>query len=351
MENAKQRLSTYGKMNGHMKTTEAPAIPAPPSLIGALTAGFDAIANRIGLILFPLALDLLLWLGPHVRVKQIVDSFAAQLSLLYPPSSEQAAEALHANQELWAMIGERLNLAALLRTYPVGIPSLMASRLPVEAPSLSSPIFLEISTFSGALAVWALFSIVGIVAATLYFVEVARAAVPIQMRGRKTFGEWGWASVQVLLLTFLWGVMLVGVSIPASCIISALAFSNPSLARFAVLIYAGGLVWLIFPLLFSPHGIFVNRSNAVLSLKSGVRVTRMTLPTTGMFFLAVLVLSQGLDVLWKIPPETSWFTVIGVLGHAFITTGLLASSFIYYREADQWSQKMLSYWSKAGQKA
>jgi hypothetical protein len=67
---------------------------------------------------------------------------------------------------------------------------------------------------------------------------------------------------------------------------------------------------------------------------------RFTLPTTSLFLLMVLLLSAGLDLLWRVPPDTSWLALIGVLGHAFVTTGLLAASFIYYHEAVEWLQKV-----------
>jgi hypothetical protein len=67
-------------------------------------------------------------------------------------------------------------------------------------------------------------------------------------------------------------------------------------------------------------------------------LTRMTLPTTSLFFLSVLAISEGLNILWRVPPETSWLTLLGIGGHAFISSGLMAASFIFYRDADRYSQ-------------
>lgn len=67
-------------------------------------------------------------------------------------------------------------------------------------------------------------------------------------------------------------------------------------------------------------------------------MTRMTMPTTAFFLLSILLISEGLDILWRVPPEKSWLTLLGVGGHAFITSALLAASFIYYRDADLWTQ-------------
>jgi len=47
-------------------------------------------------------------------------------------------------------------------------------------------------------------------------------------------------------------------------------------------------------------------------------------------------------MLWKAPPVTSWLTLVGVGGHAFISTALLAASFVYYRDADHWVQETLA---------
>jgi hypothetical protein len=324
-----------------MKATDTPVFPSPPSLMAALMGGFDTITNRVGLILFPIVLDMLLWLGPHFRLKLLVDGMLNQMAAFATSANPQAVEAVKVNQELWEVLGSRLNLMTALRTYPVGVPSLMAGRLPEGSPVPYGNSILEVPNIGYALGIWALLSLLGLLAASFYFILVAQATSPGKRCNQSALSEWPRSAVQVILLTFLWAAIIGGISVPASCIVSALALTNPSIGRFALIMYGGGLLWLMFPLLFSPHGIFVHRANAVASLKRSIRVIRMTLPTTGIFFLMIIVLSQGLDILWRIPPEDSWFTLIGILGHAFITTGLLAASFIYYQEADQWVQKMM----------
>jgi hypothetical protein len=48
-----------------------------------------------------------------------------------------------------------------------------------------------------------------------------------------------------------------------------------------------------------------------------------------------------LDTLWRVPDEKSWLSLVGVAGHAFISTSLLAASFIYYRDTSRWVQRMI----------
>ena len=50
-----------------------------------------------------------------------------------------------------------------------------------------------------------------------------------------------------------------------------------------------------------------------------------------MFLLMTIILYQGWACCGASRPITSWLALVGIFGHAFIATGLLAASFIYYR--------------------
>jgi hypothetical protein len=50
-----------------------------------------------------------------------------------------------------------------------------------------------------------------------------------------------------------------------------------------------------------------------------------------------------MDLLWLIPPATSWMTVVGICGHAFVSTSLLAASFIYYHDLNTWIESALQW--------
>ncbi|MBU1662912.1 MAG: hypothetical protein KKD28_15750 [Chloroflexi bacterium] len=324
-----------------MKTTDSQTLPAPPRLITTLVAGFDTITNHIALILFPIGLDLFIWLTPHLRLKWLIDvlvSDAVFQSMSVAPDAETAA-ILQSARELWSLIAERFNLLAALRSYPVGIPSLMASILPMETP-IGNPSLIDVTSFGNALLLFLVLTIAGLIMGTLYFSMVAQAALSGQGYWRRSLAEWLWASSQVILLALVWVILFVSVSIPASCAISITAVAGISVGQCGILLYGGFLLWMIFLLLFSSHGIFVNRYKVWPSVKQGIRITNMTLPTTSLFFVSVLVLTQGLDLLWRIPSEDSWLMLVGLMGHAFVTTGLLAASFIYYRDAGQWVQSL-----------
>ncbi|MDP2976426.1 MAG: hypothetical protein Q8N45_09490, partial [Anaerolineales bacterium] len=113
---------------------------------------------------------------------------------------------------------------------------------------------------------------------------------------------------------------------------------NPLLAEIVLLIFALLSLWLVLPVFFSPHGIFTYQQNAWQAILNSLRMTRFTLPTSGLFLFSTIIISQGLDFLWRTPQENSWLTLIGIAGHAFISTAILATSFIYYRDVNAWLQ-------------
>jgi len=323
-----------------MKATETQALPAPPSLISALLAGFDTITNHIGLILFPIGFDLLLWLGPHLRLETLIKNIVGQLPYMPGMNTPENAEAVRLSQELWLVMAERLNILAFLRTYPVGVPSLMSGRQPLETP-LGSVLMLDIPSFWGFVGLWTVLVLSGLAAGALYFLAVSQASLDGKVDWSQVIAQWRWALIQVILLTLLLSGLLLLIGIPASCLLSMAMFGGLPLGQFGILLVGGILVWALFPLVLSAHGIFIYKYQMWISISQGVRLTRMTLVRTSMLFVAIFLISEGLNTLWRVPAEASWLSLVGVVGHAFVATSLLAASFIYYRDATRWIQRLV----------
>jgi len=309
--------------------------PAPPRLIPALVTGFDAITNHILVILFPIGFDLIIWFAPHLRLKGIIEDLVDDMVQLSSYESAELTGMIEVGKETWLQIGDQLNLMLTLRSIPVGVPSLMASSLPLETP-FGTPVFLEIPSFLFAFIIIILLTVFGLIIGTLYYQLISGFALGCDFSFQKTLRNWPRSSFRVLVLAFIWVVVFVLVSIPASCLVSLASFAGFSMGQLGILLYGGFLIWLIFPLLFSAHGIFVNNLSVWPSIRTGIRITNLTLPTTVLFFLSVFLLTQGLDIIWRIPPADSWLTLLGIVAHAFVVSGLLSASFIYYRDADRW---------------
>jgi hypothetical protein len=325
----------YGKMIASMAMTDSQEIPAPPRLIPALVAGFDAITNHISVILFPIVFDVFIWFAPHLRMKVLIENIVADMVKLAASESVELADMVEVGKDAWLQIADQINLTIALRSYPVGVPSLMASARPLETP-VGIPLMIDVPNIGYALIIVFLLMGLGMILGTFYYQLVCSAALGGDLLWRRLLQEWPGTSLKVMLLALTWAVLFLLVSIPASCFISIVALIGFSMGQLALLLYGGFLIWLIFPLLFSAHGIFVKKLAVWPSIRLGIRITNSTLPTTVLFILSAFILVQGFNMLWRIPPDSSWFYLLGVGGHAFIVTGILAASFVYYRDAERW---------------
>jgi hypothetical protein len=323
-----------------MSTTEKQVLPLQPSLTASLLAGFDAITNHLGLVLFPIALDLYLWLGPHLSLKKLVESVVDQMLSMPTTQAPETAQAIQFSRSLWLLVADRMNLFAALRSFPVGVPSLMASRQPVEAPPGFSLVW-SVPSLGSAAGWWLLLTGLGLVAGALYFALVAQASLTGTVDWRATLEQWPWASLQVVFLALFLGGLILAISIPGSCLITVISLTGLPITQIGFLLFGALALWVLFPLLFSAHGIFTYQFKMWVSVRQGVRLTRLTLAKTSLLFLTILIISEGLDTLWRVPAEKSWMTLVGVLGHAFISTSLLAASFIYYRDTTRWVQRLI----------
>ena len=305
-----------------MNVQKIESLPPPPGVIGSLKAGFDAVSNHIGLILLPVALDIFLWLGPRLSIGGLVNPF---FKLMF----DEARTTLTSSADLkrftdfqsgFSEVLERFNLLSLLgrlQTFPIGISSLLAQTMPVKTP-LGSQGVVQVSSLPVLIGLMFLLILIGWIAGGLYFRWVSGTAL-----GKATPEaeiSFVWAILQTLILSAIWFIGLMMILIPMMIVLTVLTF------------------WLIVPLFFTPHGIFVRRQNAFHSIFTSLRMARFTLPTSGLFVLSVLLLTSGLNYLWSVPPDDSWMLLVGIAGHAFITTALLAASFVYYRDMNAWLQ-------------
>jgi hypothetical protein len=324
-------------MNTQPPATQ-PTLLGLPKLIPTLASGFDTVINRIHLIFLPVALDLFLWFGPHFSLKEMLQPFIKQINTLPGLDTPDMSQITASLQALWQAVAEQFNLAVTLRTLPVGLPSLMVSLSPLQNPLGSAPI-TEVPTVLDALVGWLVFVVVGLVFGAIYFNQVSR--VVFNDQSSASIQSLVWTILQVFLLTLAFIVLALAFSFPAMILLPLLALISPSFSQVTLWFIVMILIWIMVPLLFSPHGIFAYHQNALISMLTSTRLVRASLPGTGLFLLAALVLSQGMDALWSVPPDTSWLFLVSIAGHAFITTGLLASSFVYYRDIMRFAQESM----------
>lgn len=323
-----------------MDPVHAQAIPSPPNLINSLLAGFESISQHLGLILFSICLDAWLWFGPQIRLQYIFQSLLdwIEKNTTVPPYG--SSELVPLNVEAIGAIGERINLTSLFRTFPIGIPSLIMSHTPVENP-IGRPLIWEVPSVVVLIGITLGAIVFGILAGSVYFDFVYQATLKRKIDWGASFKNMPRYFSQVLFLSLFWLGVLVAASVPLACIAPLMFSGNSSLGLFFLVGYGLILCWILLPLVFAPHGIFVEGYSMWTSVLASARMTRFTLPSTFLFILAAILLSQGMDMIWNYTSDSSWLTVLSVIGHAFISASLISASFIHYRDANLWIERII----------
>lgn len=314
----------------------------PPRLVPSLVKGFNAVAGNVYIILIPIAVDIFLWFGPMFRVRDLLlPALMRALDISAAAVNQDALILQETTQQMWTTILEAFNLLFGLRTYPIGVPSLMISQGAQHSPLGGLAVFEMVSADGSALFIL-LVSAVGILLGSVYFSLISAVVdgthdgsadgsdskvTPADILRRALQSAW----LSIILL-----VTIMAVSLPLMCVLSGLLLVLPSLGMLPFTLFGMLMVWMLMPLAFSPHGIFTDQLKATRSIVVSIRMVRSLMSLSGLFLIIAILLSYGLDILWSTPGAGSWMMIVGIIGHAFIASGLLASSFVFYRDGLHW---------------
>lgn len=319
-----------------MNTASPVFNPTPPRLLATLAKGFNIVASHVQLILIPVILDLVLWLGPKLRIKTLllpVVNDVVDKTLSVAPADMSAI--VSSTRTIWEQLLEQLNLFTVIRTFPIGVPSLIARGSSTTSP-LAENLILETPSIQVGVAVVGLLLLFGFLLGAFYFNQLSRySAQPQEKLDWKLFFN---QFVQSILLFLILIALALFISIPALLIVSVLSLVSPALGQVIILMVAFLAVWIVMPLIFSPHGIFVMGHKALHSMQFSLRLVRAFLPGTGLFILVSALVSEGFNMLWQLPGTDNWLNFVGIGGHAFIVTALITATFVYYREGVAWMQ-------------
>ena len=315
-----------------MDALENKPLPPPPGVIDAIKSGMDVIANHLGVLFLPLALDLGLWLASRLSVKELFLGEYVKLMDFYVKTgmlTNVQIENMQSMREPLETIFLRFNLLSLLRSFPVGVTSLMQSKMPIVTP-YSSNMPMDVNSWGEFWGWTILFMVLGWILGGLYFNSVSTL---VEKRADDHFWR---VLFQAILFNIGFMILAVIIGTPIMLVLASLSTLGVSLMQVAFFAIAMVGSWFVVPVFFAPHGIFLRGQDVLRSIAASLKMARFTLPTSSMFVLTIFLMGQGLNYLWSVPSDDSWMLLVGVIGHAFITTSLLAASFIYYRDMNAW---------------
>lgn len=291
-------------------------------VLRSLATGFDRVAARPYLILPPLALDLFLWLGPRLHLGRAFETMAATLAAPAGGPSE-LADQVSVLQEALRTLGTQFNLFSALSSFPIGVPSLMASTMPAKTP-LGQPRFWSITDPGAILGIWVGLTILGLGLAAGYHRAVSGATAP--QPASDGLAVW----LRVLAMAGIAYLILAVVGFASVLAGSMVSLVVPFLGPGIVFLGFTLLFWAAVYLAFTPHGLVRSGLGLARAMRESVELVRRNLFPTVVFLTTLVLISWIAGYVWELPSADSWFASLAVLGHAFVSAMLLAASYIYY---------------------
>ena len=328
-------------------------------IIDCLSKGFRAVNKHWWVLLVPILLDTFLWLGPHASVEHILQNpiqiLQDEVAAL---PSEVSPELMDAFRALLEDVARDLNLFSSLRVGTLGVPSLFAW----GATTLSSPSayetlwvrFLQITNMPDMLlsvpdtglisvlvwqvpnvGIWLLltlfFSLGGILVGSAYLSLVSSALssaeepAPFWPRTLRLSGH-------ILLFWALRIAAILVAGIPFLVVFVILSSLSSGLAILFTTIVMGLVTWLSFYAIFFVSAMVVNGASVLRALWNSFNVVMRNFWSTLWLFLLINLIGGGLTILWTQLTNGSWPTLISILGNAYVGSGLVSASLIFYQD-------------------
>jgi hypothetical protein len=315
-----------------LKVVETTNLNPPSRPIGvfqSLMAGFDKIASQPLLILPPILVDLFLWLGPRLTINTIVQDLL-ELVVVPPGSDEAMVEQIALFQSITNDLGQRLNLFAMLSNLPAGISSLMSSRLPVVTP-LGQSSEIPIQSFVIVFLLLFALMIIGQGIGTQFHLWIAS-----QLAQGEELADRGKAWFRMIMLAIL--IYVVGMIFGLGIAFIASLFTFVSLAFGIIIAFLGFTFgfWIFVYLFFTPHGIVRYKLGLWRAMLESATLVRWNLLSVVGYLGVSFVISWLTSQAWILPTEDSWFLLLAILGHAFVSATLLAGSYAFYQDRREW---------------
>lgn len=271
------------------------------------------------IILFPVLLDLFFLFGPRVSIAPIVSQIATQPGFTRAFGPDSPTQTIG--------FAEEANLLGLLS------PANMS--LPVIVPVLG----LGRGTFTfvdsvGTAALIALGSLLGgALIGCVYRAMLAQQARDGEISLRELPSQVLLALSRVILLILLLFTVGLSVMLPLAFIAAVASLATTAATALMTAIMATLVLVAQLYVFFAPDAIFISRVGPLRAIRQSAAVVQTGVWSAITLVILITVILIGLSQVWQLlASQASWGLALGIVGNAYIASGLVAASMLFYRE-------------------
>lgn len=331
-------------------------IPKPLGIIDTFSLGFSVVNRHLWLLAISILLELVVSSGPKVTAGPV----AQQALALYRESLESMPEEMRNSssapsiQDTREMIEEAVqpissfNILSLLLWQ---VPSLASGSLTYFGNSIG----FEIADFSMLVLVSLAVLIFGLMATSLYLTAVAtfvRGDVSEQGRNapeghdqRERFDLvefYKRLQVNWFRLVAFYGLLTVVVlilGITGTAIVGAVTLLNQSIGSTLVGLGFAIILLAMLYLFFSDEAIVMEDKGPLAAARTSISLVYKNYRASLMLAVLTTVITVGTHLIWMSLSNNILGSFVGMVGNAYVSTGLTASVMLFYSHRSQFLQK------------
>ncbi len=293
-------------------------------LVDILVEGYARLNRRLWVLVFPIALDIFLWLGPRVHPQALVDSMQQtfdELIKVQPATAPQVVEVM----TKW---GQQANVMNLLTSFltPALLPHLSNAALPGLQPLEWAPDLR-----------WLFLLPLAAIAVGLLFWSAYTSPLADMLRNRQESGP---AMLRRIALTWWRMLRLAGLVLIAGLSFLVLltfvmlltALVSGGLAVLLTYLGVAVFVWTLFYAYFAPDAVLLSGVGPMRAVTYSLQTVRRNFFPTAALLILLYVIRFGTIALWQRLAFSPIGVGVGIVGNAYVVSGLVMAALIYYRE-------------------
>jgi len=309
----------------------------PTGEIEALSAGYTAVNRQLWILLVPILVDVFLWVGPHVSYSPLVDptvtratEWARQVAIgpRRSPRNPELAVTLDDTRQWLITKTDEVNVLSLVARGPIALPSLATVPSARRDLSFVTDWGSGVGLLAGVLALGLMLG--GCFYGGLASVSAGRLSAPIAV-GRGTARDV--VRVIGLMAALIGATLLLGA--PMLLLLGSIALFSPFVAMIGLVMLAGAALFVVLHLFFAVNAIFISHVGPLAAIQRSVGVVRRNLRPSTSFVLLTWLILAGMGRVWDVVASNVQYPYgigLSILGNAYIASGLIAASMVFYTE-------------------
>ncbi|MHB9091244.1 MAG: hypothetical protein ACYC7H_07475, partial [Chloroflexota bacterium] len=304
-----------------------------PGIVDTLGAGFENINRRPWLVLVPILVDLLLWRGPLVTplplAQRLLNWYESALGAganLVAPNGQRFEEL---RQTAEAAVAGFNMLSLLVLNFIANVPTTTSGH------QADTPIVIPVSSEVAFVLLVITLQLLGVLLGCVYFGLIAQQVRDGTVRPLLLLAKLRSYFLSVVVLGLMLLGVLVALGVPLSLLVTfAVMAGGPVGSGLAAALLAGLYVagmWALLFLFFTLDAIVVSEVRALRAILNSVSIVGKNFWSALAFVALTVLILTGTQIIWSNLSDSTLGTVAGILGNAYIASGLAAASMLFYQ--------------------